>query len=48
MMERPDPEIRRVPLEQLCLSVRAMGVRDVAGFLASALTPPHVSAVEGR
>jgi len=47
MMERPDPEIRRVPLEQLCLSVRAMGVRDVAGFLASALTPPHVSAVEG-
>lgn len=47
MMERPEPEIRRVPLEQLCLSVRAMGVRDVAGFLASALTPPHSLAVEG-
>lgn len=47
MMERPDPEIRRVPLEQLCLSVRAMGIKDVAGFLASALTPPHDLAVEG-
>jgi len=47
MMERPEAEIRRVPLEQLCLSVRAMGVRDVAGFLASALTPPHSLAVEG-
>lgn len=29
MMERPEPEIRRVPLEQLCLSVRAMGIKDV-------------------
>ena len=47
MMERPEPEIRRVPLEQLCLSVRAMGVKDVAGFLASALTPPQSLAVEG-
>ena len=47
MMERPEPEIRRVPLEQLCLSVRAMGVKDVAGFLASALTPPSSLAVEG-
>ncbi|OJD29398.1 dead deah box helicase [Diplodia corticola] len=47
MMERPDPEIRRVPLEQLCLSVKAMGVKDVAGFLAGALTPPDSIAVEG-
>lgn len=47
MPERPDPEIRRVPLEQLCLSVRAMGVANVPAFLASALTPPEVSAVEG-
>lgn len=47
MMERPEPEIRRVPLEQLCLSVRAMGVQDVPGFLASALTPPESMAVEG-
>ncbi|KAF2113000.1 P-loop containing nucleoside triphosphate hydrolase protein [Lophiotrema nucula] len=47
MMERPDPEIRRVPLEQLCLSVKAMGVQNVSGFLAGALTPPDSTAVEG-
>ncbi|KAF2205671.1 DEAD/DEAH box helicase-like protein [Delitschia confertaspora ATCC 74209] len=47
MMERPDPEIRRVPLEQLCLSVKAMGIEDVRAFLAGALTPPETTAVEG-
>lgn len=47
MLERPDPEIRRVPLEQMCLSIKAMGVHDVSGFLASALTPPESTAVEG-
>lgn len=47
MMERPEPEIRRVPLEQLCLSVRAMGIKEVAAFLASALTPPESMAVDG-
>lgn len=47
MAERPEPEIRRVPLDQLCLSVKAMGVTDVSAFLASALTPPESIAVEG-
>lgn len=47
MAERPDPEIRRVPLEQLCLSVKAMGVTDVPAFLSSALTPPETLAVAG-
>ncbi len=47
MAERPEPEIRRVPLEQLCLSVRAMGIKEVAAFLASALTPPESMAVDG-
>ena len=47
MAERPEPEIRRVPLEQLCLSVRAMGVTNVSAFLTSALTPPETVAVEG-
>ncbi|KAI4163489.1 MAG: hypothetical protein LQ342_002996 [Letrouitia transgressa] len=47
MAERPEPEIRRVPLEQLCLSVRAMGVHDISNFLANALTPPQTTAVEG-
>lgn len=46
MAERPDAEIRRVPLEQLCLSVKAMGVADVAGFLGGTITPPDVMAVE--
>ncbi|KIW03696.1 uncharacterized protein PV09_05011 [Verruconis gallopava] len=47
MPERPEPEIRRVPLEQLCLSVKAMGIRDVPAFLAGALTPPDRMAVGG-
>ena len=47
MAERPEPEIRRVPLEQLCLSVRAIGATNVSAFLASALTPPETLAVEG-
>lgn len=46
MAARAEPEIRRVPLEQLCLSVRAMGMRDVAGFLARAPTPPDTLAVD--
>lgn len=47
MAERPEPEIRRVPLEQLCLSVRAMGAANVPDFLADALTPPETLAVQG-
>ncbi|KAL8946209.1 MAG: hypothetical protein Q9222_007366 [Ikaeria aurantiellina] len=47
MAERPEPEIKRVPLEQLSLSVKAMGVADVADFLGNALTPPESQAVDG-
>lgn len=47
MAERPEPEIRRVPLEQMCLSVRAMGLRDVATFLSRSPSPPEERAVEG-
>jgi ATP-dependent RNA helicase DHX57 len=47
MAERPEPEIRRVPLEQLCLAVRAMGIRDISLFLSRAPTPPEATAVEG-
>ncbi|KAJ5587061.1 uncharacterized protein N7459_002826 [Penicillium hispanicum] len=48
MAQRPDPEIRRVPLEQLCLSVKSMkGMDDVATFLANTITPPESIAVEG-
>lgn len=47
MQERPEPEIRRTPLEQLCLSVVGMGVNDVPRFLNNTLTPPETLAVEG-
>ncbi|EEP79946.1 conserved hypothetical protein [Uncinocarpus reesii 1704] len=48
MAPRPVPEIQRVPLEQLYLSVKAMkGIDDVAGFLARTLTPPDTAAVQG-
>lgn len=47
MAQRPDPEIRRVPLEQLCLSVKSMKGIDVANFLANTITPPESIAVEG-
>ena len=47
MAPRPEPEIRRVPLEQLCLSVRAMGMSDVANFLGRSPTPPDAQAIEG-
>ena len=47
MAPRPEPEIRRVPLEQLCLSVKATGTdRDVAQFLRQTLTPPEEKAIE--
>ncbi|EFE29864.1 uncharacterized protein ARB_03205 [Trichophyton benhamiae CBS 112371] len=48
MASRPEPEIRRVPLEQLCLSVKAMrGIQNVPDFLANTLTPPDNVAVGG-
>ncbi|KAJ1557193.1 ATPdependent RNA helicase, partial [Cladochytrium tenue] len=34
------PELLRVPLEQLCLSLKAMGVDDVHAFLSKAIDPP--------
>ena len=46
MSARPEPEIRRVPLEQLCLAVKATGTeRDIADFLNQTLTPPDSGAV---
>ncbi|KAI5810905.1 P-loop containing nucleoside triphosphate hydrolase protein [Peziza echinospora] len=47
MVERPEPELLRVPLQQTCLGVKSMGIKDVRKFLASALSPPDVGAVEG-
>jgi ATP-dependent RNA helicase DHX57 len=47
MAARPQPEILRVPLEQLCLSVKATGPdRDIAEFLRQTLTPPDDQAID--
>lgn len=47
MAPAPAPEIRRLPLEQLCLSVKATAPdRDVARFLQQTLTPPEDQAVD--
>ena len=47
MAPRPQPEIRRLPLEQLCLSVKATAPhRDVAQFLQQTLTPPEGQAID--
>jgi ATP-dependent RNA helicase DHX57 len=47
MAARPQPEIRRLPLEQLCLSVKATAPdRDVAYFLQNTLTPPEDQAID--
>jgi len=46
MKERTSPEIQRIPLEQLCLSVLGMGWTDVIGVLSKTLSPPKVEALE--
>ena len=46
MRPQSEPEMRRVPLEQLCLSVKASSPQsDVATFLSRVLSPPEASAV---
>ncbi|EPS44763.1 hypothetical protein H072_1272 [Dactylellina haptotyla CBS 200.50] len=46
MQEETTPEIMRVPLENVCLTIKAMGVKDVGSFLKSALTPPDTRTVD--
>ena len=43
--DHKSPEIRRVPLEELCLQILAMGHSDVSRFLGNSLDPPAQSAV---
>lgn len=40
------PELLRTPLEQLCLTVKAMGGHDVRQFLAKAIDPPSTKALD--
>ena len=46
MRDRTEPEILRLPLEQLCLSVKVMGIDDVFQFFREAITHPNTSAIE--
>ena len=46
MPERSEPEILRLPLDQLCLSVMMMGIQDVKSFFKKALSHPDVSSIE--
>lgn len=46
MPDRPLPEILRAPLEQLYLSVKAMGIKDTSKFLGEAIDPPEIAAIE--
>lgn len=46
MPDRPLPEMLRVPLEQLYLSVKAMGIKATTKFLNEALDPPHIEAID--
>lgn len=46
MPDRPLPEILRAPLEQLYLTVKAMGIKDTGKFLSEAIDPPETSAVD--
>ncbi|KAJ3099000.1 hypothetical protein HDU97_003527 [Phlyctochytrium planicorne] len=40
------PEILRVPLEQLCLTLKAMGIHNVLSFLSKAVDPPPVDNIK--
>ncbi|CDO93522.1 unnamed protein product [Kluyveromyces dobzhanskii CBS 2104] len=46
MADLPTPEIKRVTLESLCLSVRSMGIKNVTKFLQQGLDPPPLSSLE--
>lgn len=45
MSPQQPPEMLRTPLQQLCLSIKAMSDEPVAQTLGAALTPPDTSAV---
>lgn len=46
MVEMPKPEIKRVALESLYLSVKAMGIKNVTKFLSSGLECPPLDALK--
>ncbi|KAI0244562.1 hypothetical protein L0F63_007015 [Massospora cicadina] len=45
MLPYQTPEMARLPLEELCLRIKQLGLRDIRAFLAQALHPPPQEAV---
>jgi len=46
MQETTEPEILRTPLDQLCLQIKAMGIKDVVDFLLKAIDPPAFANID--
>lgn len=40
------PEILRLPLEQICLEIKILGIEDVHLMLSKAISPPPISAID--
>lgn len=45
MVSMPEPEIKRISLESLYISVKAMGIKDVEKFLGGGLDPPPTESI---
>ncbi|KAJ2402566.1 helicase [Coemansia sp. RSA 2559] len=46
MPAHDEPEIRRAPLEQVCLQAKALGYNDSSALLCKTLDPPEPSAID--
>jgi len=46
LAEHQSPEIVRLPLEELCLRIKACGLGDIHGFLSQALDAPASKAID--
>ncbi|QLL32381.1 hypothetical protein HG536_0C05500 [Torulaspora globosa] len=46
MVPMPKPEISRISLESLFISVKAMGIKDVKNFLSTGLEPPPAESID--
>lgn len=45
MMDSPVPEIKRINLESLYLTVKSMGIKDVIAFLNTGMDPPPLNSL---
>ena len=45
MVDHATPELLRTPLEELCLTIKSLGLGSAAAFIARALQPPEATVV---